>query len=72
MSIIIRPCEHSAETSSRAYVKNPDVCVTCAYQARHGAPKGSYDHNADTQKRTRHGETMRKIWAARKMSQAKK
>lgn len=72
MSITIRECGHSAETSSRAYVKNPDVCISCAYQAKHGPPKRLYNQNLDTNKRARHAEFMRNAWKARKESQAVK
>lgn len=46
MSITIRECGHSAETSSRAYIKNPDKCVSCAYEAENGPAKRLYNPKA--------------------------
>lgn len=66
MSITIRECGHSAETSSKAYVKNPDLCVSCAWIAKHGPPKRLYVQNLDIEKRARQAKTMRNVWKARK------
>lgn len=46
MSITIRECCHSAETYSRAYVKDPDTCVSCAWIAKHGPAKRLYKPKA--------------------------
>lgn len=70
MSIFIRDCGHSAETASRAYVKNPEVCVSCAWIAKHGPPKRSYVQRSAIEYRTKQAESMRNVWKARKGSKA--
>lgn len=35
MSITIRECGHSVETSSKAYYLNPTLCVSCEYLSKY-------------------------------------
>lgn len=72
MTIHIRSCGHSVETSSRAYVKNPDKCVTCAYIAEHGDPKRLYVSQWTTERRQKKAENMKKAWKAQKQKQGPK
>ena len=46
MSITIRECGHSDETTSRWYVKHPNECFYCAYEAKHGPAKRLYNPKA--------------------------
>lgn len=72
MSITIQECGHSAETSSRAYVKDPDTCVSCAWIAKHGPAKSPYDQRGATEYRAKQADNARKAWKARKASEALK
>ena len=61
MSIFVRSCGHSAETSSRAYFKNPEKCMSCDWIAKNGEPKRLYDQNLDGEKRARTRERLKTV-----------
>ena len=61
MSITIRECGHSDETTSRWYVLHPDRCFYCEYLQKHPRPETRIGTRT-TEYRQKKAEHMRNVW----------